>query len=168
MKVRQILWIALLAGCAGCNKAAPDTSAQDQSDIQALEDHFVAAVVAKDVTAIMSVYVPDQSLTVFDVLPPLEYTGAAAYQKDWHDTFALFPGTVEASISDLEITTGGNVAYSHSIQHVSLTDKDGKKLDITVRVTDGYKKIGGHWLIAHEHVSVPVDLATLKPDLNAK
>ena len=74
----------------------------------------------------------------------------------------------DASIGDLEIATGGNVAYSHSIQHVSLTDKEGKRTEVTVRATDGYKKIDGHWLIAHEHVSVPVDMATLKGDLNAK
>jgi ketosteroid isomerase-like protein len=33
---------------------------------------------------------------------------------------------------------------------------------MTVRVTDGYKKVNGQWLIAHEHVSIPVDLATMK------
>ena len=168
MRIKHALLVALLAACAGCNKAAPDTSAQDQSDIQALEDHWVAAVKAKDVTAIMSVYVPDESLIVFDLVPPLQYSGAAAYRKDWQDTFAVYPGVADASIGDLEIATGGNVAYSHSIQHVSLTDKEGKRTEVTVRATDGYKKIDGHWLIAHEHVSVPVDMATLKGDLNAK
>lgn len=41
-------------------------------------------------------------------------------------------------------------------------------MEVTVRVTDGYKKINGQWLISHEHVSVPVDLATMKPDLDSK
>jgi hypothetical protein len=31
-----------------------------------------------------------------------------------------------------------------------------------------YRKIKGHWLIVQEHVSVPVDLATLKPDLRSQ
>ena len=92
MRIKHALLVALLAACAGCNKAAPDTSAQDQSDIQALEDHWVAAVKAKDVTAIMSVYVPDESLIVFDLVPPLQYSGAAAYRKDWQDTFAVYLG----------------------------------------------------------------------------
>jgi len=112
--------------------------------------------------------VPDQTMIAFDAIPPLQYTGAAAYKKDWQDFFAPFPGPVEASISDLDITTGTSVAFSHSIQHIALTDKDGKKMEATVRVTDGYKKVDGKWLIAHEHVSVPVDFATLKGDLNAK
>ena len=61
-----------------------------------------------------------------------------------------------------------DLAYSHSIQHVAGADKKGKKLDLTVRVTDVYKKISGNWLVIHEHVSVPVDLDTGKPDLASK
>jgi ketosteroid isomerase-like protein len=37
-----------------------------------------------------------------------------------------------------------------------------------VRVTDGYRKIAGKWLIALEHISVPVDLKTGKASLSAK
>jgi len=48
------------------------------------------------------------------------------------------------------------------------TDTKGQPIDITVRVTDGYRKIAGDWVIVHEHVSVPVDLATGKPDLSSK
>jgi len=168
MKLRLILMTALLAVCSGCNSTPPDTSAQDQTDIKALEDSMTAAFKAKDVNAIMALYTPDSAMVVFDATTPLQYTGADAYKKDWQDFFAMYPGPADFSIGNLDITTGGTIAYSHSIQHASLTDKDGKKTDLTVRVTDGYKKINGHWLIAHEHVSVPVDFATLKPDLNAK
>lgn len=168
MKVKLILITALLAACAGCNNAPPDTSAQDQTDIKALEDGFSAAFKAKDVNAIMSFYTPDASMVVFDVITPLQYTGADAYKKDWQEFFAMYPGPADISITNLDVTTGGTIAYSHSIQHSTATGKDGKKTEITVRVTDGYKKVNGHWLIAHEHVSIPVDLATMKPDLNAR
>jgi len=167
MKVKSILLLTLLAACTGCN-TPPDTSAQDQTDIKALEDNFAAAFKAKDVNTIMSFYTPDATMVVFDVVPPLQYTGADAYRKDWQDTFAAYPGPVDFAISNLSITTGGNVAFASSIQHGTLTGKDGKKFDMTARVTDGYKKVNGHWLIAHEHASIPVDLATLKADPNAK
>ena len=45
---------------------------------------------------------------------------------------------------------------------------DGSPGEITVRVSDVYRKIGGKWLIVQEHVSVPVDLATAKPDMMSK
>jgi uncharacterized protein (TIGR02246 family) len=169
MRMKEILFVALLAGCVGCGPApVADTKAQDQADIKALEDRFVAAFKAKDVNAIMACYVPDQSLIVFDAVPPRQYSGAVAYRKDFEDFFAMSPGLADITLSDLDITVGGDVAYGHSIQHATLTDKDGKKTEMIVRVTDGYKKVNGQWLISHEHVSVPVDLATLKPDLNSK
>jgi hypothetical protein len=37
-----------------------------------------------------------------------------------------------------------------------------------VRVTDDYRKLAGKWKIVQEHVSVPVDLGTMKPDLLSK
>jgi uncharacterized protein (TIGR02246 family) len=147
---------------------AADAGAADVAQIKALEARFAAAVSAGDVNAIMKVYVPGGSLFVFDVVPPRDYVGAAAYRKDWENFLAMSKGPVKFTISDLVIGADRNLAYSHSIQSVTATDKNGKPLDLTVRVTDIYRKVRGHWLIEHEHVSVPVDLATDKPDLAAK
>jgi ketosteroid isomerase-like protein len=72
------------------------------------------------------------------------------------------------SIRDLVITVDGDVGFSHSIQQTVGIDKQGRSVDRTVRVTDGYRKIGGKWLIAMEHISVPVDLATGKADFTSK
>lgn len=171
MKNFGILPAVLLAACVGCHVSVPgpDTSARDQAEIKALEDRFMAAFRAKDVNAIMACYVPDDTLVVFDTSPPRQYTGAAAYRKDFQDFLSGVQGPLQATISDLEVTTGGgSVAYSHSIQHVAGTDKSGKKTEMTVRVTDAYKRVNGQWLISHEHVSVPVDLATMRPVLDAQ
>lgn len=138
------------------------------ADIRALEERFVAAFKAKDLDAIMKAYAPGETLVVFDVVPPRQYVGAAAYRKDWQTFFNSFEGPVTIELTDLDVAADRNLAYSHSIQHVSGTDKQGKKLDLTVRVTDVYKKARGRWLIIHEHVSVPVDLDTGKPDLTSK
>ena len=127
-----------------------------------------AAFRTKDTDKIMSLYEHDEKLVVFDVVPPRQYVGWDTYHKDWQDFFAMFSGPVTFDLSDLSITTDGNLAYSHSIQHVAGDLKAGGKLDLTVRLTDVYRKIGGKWLIVHEHVPVPVDLNTGKPDLQSK
>jgi uncharacterized protein (TIGR02246 family) len=142
--------------------------ADARADIRALEDRFVAAFKAKDVDAIMKVYAPDQTLVVFDVVPPRQYVGAAAYRKDWQTFLGNFDGPITVELTDLDAAADRNLAYSHSIQRVAGTDKQGKKLDLTVRVTDVYKRTRGGWRLIHEHVSVPVDLATDKPDLSSK
>ena len=119
-------------------------------------ERFIAAFKAKDIDAIMRGYVPDQTLFVFDVVPPRQYV-AAAYRKDWQE-FRHFDGPITVELSELAIATDHSLAYGHCIQRVVGTDKQGKKIDLTVRVTDVYKKIKGNWLVIHEHVSVPVDL----------
>jgi uncharacterized protein (TIGR02246 family) len=148
--------------------AAAAAAAGDVAQIKALEARFAAAFNAKDVDAIMRVYESGARLVVFDVVPPRQYVGAAAYRKDWQDFFATLKGPVKFTISDLAIAADRNLAYSHSIQRVVGTDKNGKPIDLTVRLTDVYRKVDGHWLIEHEHVSVPVDLDTDKPDLASK
>jgi uncharacterized protein (TIGR02246 family) len=160
---------ALLAVAASTMLGTPvSAESSDEKAIRDLESRFVAAFNAKDVDAIMKVYVPGQELLVFDVVPPRQYVGADAYRKDWEDTFASFQGPVKFSVSDLDITVDGNHAYSHSIQYVSGADKKGQPLALNVRVTDVYQKINGNWLIIHEHVSVPVDLGTGAGDLLSK
>jgi len=162
----------LVAGALCATLTAPPLSAPAKADargdIKALEDRLITAVKAKDVDAIMKVYVPDESLFVFDVVPPRQYVGAAAYRKDWQDFLAIFAGPITVELTDFAVVTDHNLGYGHSIQRVAGADKAGKTIDLTVRVTDVYKKIKGQWLIIHEHVSVPVDLDTGKPDLSSK
>ena len=142
--------------------------ADARAEIRGLVDRFVAAFKAKDVDGIMKVYAPDQTLVVFDVVPPRQYVGAAAYRKDWQTFLDSLDGPVTVDLTDLDIGADRNLAYSHSIQRVTGTDKHGKKLDLTLRVTDVYQKMLGRWFVVHEHVSVPVDLETQKPDLASK
>jgi ketosteroid isomerase-like protein len=152
---------------APATPAAAPAGASDKAQIQALERGFAAAFNAKDTKKIMTYYARE-GLFVFDVTPPRQYVGWAAYKKDWDDTFGLFPGPVSFTMSDLSITVVGDVAYGHSIQDSHLTTKDGSKTELVVRVSDVYRKIGGKWLIVQEHVSVPVDLATQKADVLSK
>jgi ketosteroid isomerase-like protein len=140
----------------------------DEAAIRALEQSFAAALNAGDVDAMMKNYVQDSSLIVFDVVPPRQHRGPDEYRKGWLGYFAHFKGTPRFTISDLSITVDGSVAFGHSIQRTVGTDIRGNPVDRTVRVSDGYRKIGGKWLIAHEHISVPVDLATGKADFNSK
>jgi ketosteroid isomerase-like protein len=166
MKASTII-AALLFGLA-LNVSPVQATPDDEASIKALEKRFVDAVNAKDVDAIMKAYVPDDSLLVFDVIPPRQYVGAKAYAKDWTDFFGFFKGPLKFELTDLSVTADGTMGYSHSIQRVSGTSIKDQPVDLVVRVTDVYRKINGNWLIVHEHVSVPVDLDTGKPDLSSK
>ena len=159
---RAILFILSITGF--CGSAWADATA----DIRALEGRFITAFKAKNIDAIMKAYAPGQTLVVFDVVPPRQYVGVEAYRKDWQTFFDTFDGPITVELTDLDVAADRNLAYSHSIQRVAGTDKQGKKLDLTVRVTDVYKKAHGQWEIIHEDVSVPVNLETGKPDFASK
>ena len=148
-------------GLGGGQRAQAQT--KDEQEIQKLEANFAMAFAAKDVDAIMKFYAPGDQLLVFDLITPREYAGWDAYKKDWVSTFALMKDTPKFETQDLGITTDGKLAWSHSIQHAKWTSTDGTPFEITVRVTDCYKKIDGKWLIVLEHVSVPLDMTGPKP-----
>jgi ketosteroid isomerase-like protein len=167
MRIRSIAVAATIILCglaaSSCSKAKDDVS-----QIQALEKSLIDALNAKDINGVMAAYVPDESLIAFDCTPPRQFVGANAYRKDFEDSLALFPGPIHTEMSDLKIDTEGNLGYGHSFFHFVGTDKDGKAWDCTMRCTQVYRKVNGKWLIVHEHLSWPVDLATGKADFSSK
>ena len=160
----------LLAGFATVILLSPvavHAQSGDDAGIRALETRFIAAFNAKDLDSIMRAYAPD--VFVFDLVPPRQYVGAAAYRADWKTLLDSFEGPISVSISDLVVHRDGDLAYGHSIQHLVGKNKvGGAKTDLTVRVSDVYRRIDGRWKIVLEHVSVPVDLDTGKPDFASK
>lgn len=167
----KIIWgaiggsiVALLLFTWPMGASATDT----QTGIRALEHNLAEAVKAKDIDKIMANYTVNENLVVFDVMPPRQYTGWQAYKEDWQKFLGGCKDSPTMEISELVIQGGATFAYSHSIQHMACTDQQGKKLDLILRVTDGYANFKGTWLIAHEHISVPVDLATGKADLQSQ
>lgn len=165
MKHYLVCAVTVALGLVVASLATSQPAMNDKAQIEALENQFAVAFNAKDVDAIMKAYEPDQGLFVFDVVTPRQYVGYAAYKKDWQGFLAGFKGPLKFAMSDLSIDTDGTMGYSHSIQHVSGTDAKDKPVEFVVRITDVYRKIDGAWKIVHEHVSVPVNFDTGKPDM---
>ncbi|HXW83078.1 MAG TPA: nuclear transport factor 2 family protein [Candidatus Binataceae bacterium] len=161
-------FLAVIALAAILFSAGLAHAAQADAEIEELEDRFAAAVRAKDINGIMANYMHNPSLVVFDLIPPLQYTGWHAYKADWQKVLDGCKDAPTFEISDLTVYGGATYSYGYSIQHFACTGTDGKKIDLMLRVTDGYTNFGGQWLIGHEHVSVPVDLQTGKADFQSK
>ena len=162
----SIALAAVVTICCGATLARAD--AADEAEIKALEARVVKAIEAKDAAAIMANYVTGDSLVVFDVVPPRQYVGSEAYKKDWKEFLATCQGPIKVELTDLSVTTDVKLGYGHNIMRLTCSTANGTVQDLTVRISDGYEKRDGKWLIAHEHVSVPADLATGKADLSSK
>jgi uncharacterized protein (TIGR02246 family) len=132
----------------------PTTTTPTRNDAQIREriDAWAQALRAKDLNALMAHYASD--IVTFDVMP-LQSLGADAYRKNFEAWFASAQGPIDYEIRDLRITMRDDVAFSHYVGHVRSTRTTGEKNDYWVRVTMGFQKMNGQWMVTHEHVSVP-------------
>lgn len=134
-------------------QAAPSA---DEQEIRALQTRLAASVSAGDLDGIMKEYVPGNELFVFDSDLPRQHRGWDAFKKDWGN-FVNAAKDAKDEVRDLGITVVGDGAFSHHLAHLTWTGKkDGSHHEQLMSMTDGYRKIGGKWLITMEHFSVPV------------
>jgi uncharacterized protein (TIGR02246 family) len=144
------------------------TRTPEEQAIAALPHKLVAAMNARDIEGIMSVYVPDETLFVFDTMPPRQFVGARAYRKAFEGLLAAYPGQTRYDVEELSVTADRTVGFCHWICHMVGTAVDGSTAEMNFRLTSCARKIGDKWLIVHEHVSFPVDLATGRADVLAR
>jgi len=140
--------------------------ASNEAGIRTLIDAQIKAVRARDVDASMSNYAAD--IVSFDVVNTLQKIGLDECRKRAEEWFSSFQGPIEYEISELSVSAGGTLAFSHSLNHVNATNNDGKKIDMWWRATAGYRKIDDRWMITHEHMSVPFDVQSGKASLDLK
>ncbi len=140
----------------------PTTTTPTREDAQIRErmDAWAQALRAKDVNALMAHYAPH--IVTFDLRPPLQCQGVDAYRKNFEAWFASVRGPIDYEIRDLRITTSDDVACCHYLGHVKSRRTTGEKADYWVRVTSGFQKMNGKWMVDHEHVSVPFNMTTMQ------
>jgi ketosteroid isomerase-like protein len=128
-----------------------------ETDIRQCVAEAVKAIGARDIDRLVSLYAP--SIVSFDIGPPLRYAGVDDKRRAWQAVFAAYTGPIAYEVRDLDVTTQGELAFVHSLNHVKGTLADGHTTDLWLRWTACFQRIDGAWLIVHDHVSVPADLA---------
>ena len=166
MKMKTVGWtrgaivIGALVLTTGLDAKA-GSSAKDQ--ITEIENKMIATTNADELMK----YYDERDVNVFDATPPLEFKGPKAVRKDFAD---FFSGTTDlkGKFLELAVTTEGNMGMARSIQNFTWKDKDGKPVEVTIRVTDVFHKVKGEWKAIHSHISFPVDLKTGQGQLKLK
>lgn len=128
--------------------------------IRELLQDFAAAFRAKDVDGVMSLFAP--TIVSFDLAPPLQCVGAEALRKHWAATFSALQGPVAYEIHELAIEVDNGLAFSHSLNRMRGTLADGGTTERWLRWTACFRLIDGRWQVTHEHVSVPIEVASGK------
>jgi ketosteroid isomerase-like protein len=133
---------------------------RSEAEVRQLIDIYLGGVQNKDIARVMSCYAPD--VTAFDVMPPLQYTSAAAYQKSWEMAFSMTDGQFRLERRDLTVAASADVAFAHAIDHLTVSPKGADRVEMWMRWTACFRRLNGGWKIVHEHGSVPVDMETSK------
>ena len=120
--------------------ALPNEESSEQTEIRALIDDLAEGIRAKDVDGVMSFYADER--VQFLLAPPLKYSGANATKgEDLKDWFSSFQGPIGYEIRDLEVSTGSQIAFGHSLNRMSGTKIDGARTDLWFRWTVCFRKL---------------------------
>jgi ketosteroid isomerase-like protein len=152
--------VALVAWAVGFKASAAGNAKQE---ITNLEHKCIAATTADQAMACDD----PNDIVVYDVSPPLEFSGAKAVRGDLDNTFANFVDA-KGKFVELHVITDGKLGIAYSVQHFTWKTKDGKPMEGTFRVTDVLHRVDGQWKVIHSHVSVPVNLSTGKAEMDLK
>ena len=135
-----------------------DAMASTQSEVRALLDSWSEAIRIKDIDQLMPLYAPD--IVYFDVVPPLQYTGSAAVRRNFLRWFDAWKSSIGVEIRDLHILASGEIAVAHMLHRTSGTLENGREVGYWVRATVCCQRADHRWVITHEHISLPVDVAS--------
>ena len=165
MKIR--LWLlaiaitvpAILTGFVAHSAFAADVC---ESDIRPLNDRLLDAFTKRDIPGLMSLYVQDNSLIVFDD-SAMMLTGPAEVRANFAEFFKTVT-RIRVEIRKFNCAVHGDIALVTYLIPTSWADGTGDHQQ-TTRYTQVLIKKNSKWLIQHEHLSVPYDPLTGKAQL---
>lgn len=128
----------------------------NEEEICLLKMKMTEALRNKDVSSVISLFA--QKSVMFVLAPPLRYIEGvnAPGENGVEDWFNSFDGPLGYEFRELEIVSSNDIAFCHSIDHISGKRSDGTHTDVWIRETLGLRKVGSEWRIVHQHQSVPM------------
>jgi uncharacterized protein (TIGR02246 family) len=130
-----------------------DGRTKDEAVIRELVESWANAVRTKNLSGILANHSTD--VLMFDVPPPLQSSGIEAYKKTWDLFFSWSQDSGVFDITEMNITAGEDVAFVTALMRCAGTEKNVERIELEFRLTIGLRKIGGQWIITHEHHSIP-------------
>jgi ketosteroid isomerase-like protein len=148
--------VVALAGAAQ-TKASANKAASGEAEFRKLIEEYYTAWSMLNTDAPAKFYAKDADLIFYDIAP-MKYNGWQEYhdgvQKYFFDMATS--AKLTPNLNDLKVTVRGDVAWTTVTFRLSSTLKAGGTQELEARHTAIWERRNGHWLIVHEHVSVPL------------
>ena len=124
----------------------------NEREIRGLLERWAAAVRASDLDGVLRDHA--DGIVMFDVPPPERgVRGLQAYRDSWPPFFRWLQQGGMFEIDTLEVTAGDDVGFAHALLRCSTRETLEKHPEKRLRLTVGLRKVGGQWLVVHEHHS---------------
>lgn len=127
-----------------------------ETEIRQLIEHWVQAVRDRDVERIVAPYADD--IVAFDAIKALQFKGKSAYRDHWVLCMGLCTGPMVFDVAQLTVHADDELALAHWLNRCGPAD-DQSQCGF-MRVSVGYRRVGGQWRVIHEHWSAPFDMET--------
>lgn len=141
-----------LAMAAICCTSLP---AQSTQDFKQMIKNYWQTWSAMDTDKSAAMYIKNPDAIFFDVTP-MKYNGWDEYAAGVRKAFATTASAKFTPNDDIHAERHGDFAWTAETFRGVLTDKDGKTSELNGRHTAIWQKVGGKWLIIHDHVSCPL------------
>jgi ketosteroid isomerase-like protein len=125
-----------------------------ETAVRKLVHDRAAAFRNKNIAGVLETQADD--IVQFILAPPLKWADKNPFGREalkaWFDSFE---GPLGYEVTELEVSTSEDLAFCHSLNHLTGTSRTGEKGDLWFRDTLCLRKTAGDWKITHEHSSVP-------------
>lgn len=133
--------------------AEPPPAIDNEAELKELTHLWAEALHTKNLATLQKFYAPD--VVLYDAAPPLFTEGVMTLARNLAEWFGSWPGPIGLELKELQVHASGDVAFCHSLNHLTGKRTGESDTDVWMRMTLGWRKIDGSWLIVHEHSSVP-------------
>jgi uncharacterized protein (TIGR02246 family) len=124
----------------------------DEQALRELVARWAEAVHAGDLDGVLADHAGD--IVMFDVPPPEEgVRGRDAYRETWPPFFEWQRSGASFEIVSLDVTAGADVAFAWALLRCGTAGELAAEPDRRLRLTLGFRREGGGWVVAHEHHS---------------
>ena len=143
--------LAMLASCTNAEKPITFNAPADLAAIKLIETTMATET---HMDKLIGYYADDA--TVLDIYAPGIYKGRDQIYAGFAPQMAAIQ-SITHRVAEMSVTTNGNFACAASQIEFDAVFNDGKKMSLSVRQLDAFKKIGNEWKIVQQHISLPID-----------
>jgi uncharacterized protein (TIGR02246 family) len=144
MRISVVSRLSAMALCLVTSSAAAEQTVNDEQQIRALDNAWVAAVQAKDLPGTVAFYASDGVLMA-PGSPPAE--GTAAITEGWRGILALQNGSLTFAPTKVSVAKSRDLAYETGTYTLAFDGPKGRVQDQGKYVVV-WRKERGHWKAA--------------------